>query len=139
MGFYTSSIKIISEGGTVTRLEKTKVVSNYEPSFKYLNVCTQTIENCCRCEKCIRTMLGLDAIGKLDDYRLVFDVEYYKNNKQEYLETLFYKTKITKRNITYNFIYPYLKDQIKFRTKLKVYIKLVFSFVLAITPKRTKT
>ena len=56
-------------------MQKLKIVADYAPSYKYLNVCLKDGNNCGRFEKCVRTMTGLDALGKLDYYREVFDVE----------------------------------------------------------------
>lgn len=115
--FSTKDIKIFSQGGTLTRLEKTKVVSNYLPSYKYLNVCTATAENCSKCEKCTRTILALDAIGKLDNYSYVFDLKYYKENVQKYYSRLIFQRK--QGNINYIELYPLLKDKIAFSSYLK--------------------
>lgn len=77
----TDNLRIESSGAGVTRQNKIKELVKYEPSYKYLNVCTDTGKNCSRCEKCIRTMIGLDATGELDKYSEVFDIDFYKNNK----------------------------------------------------------
>lgn len=134
--FSTNTLKIISEGGTVSRLEKTRKVVNYRPSFKYLNVCTDTIDNCSKCEKCTRTLLALDAIGKLDEYKSVFDVEYYTKNKQKYFETLVMQN--LKRKSDYIELYPYFKNRIKFITKIKGSGRLIKPFVISIIPSRLK-
>lgn len=138
--FSTNTLKIISEGGTLSRLDKTKKVANYKPSYKYLNVCTNTVENCSKCEKCTRTMLGLDAIGKIDEYNKVFDVEYYKNNKQKYFETLVQQN--IRKKSDYTELYPFFKKQIKFSTKIKApikgSIKLILPFAVSLIPTRMK-
>lgn len=115
--FSTDRLKIYSEGGTLTRLEKTSRVVAYAPSYKYLNVCTSTAENCSRCEKCIRTLLALDVLGKLEAYRDVFDIDYYNQHKQYYLKILVIKNAV--HNGTYMELYPYLKKQILFTTRIK--------------------
>ena len=61
-------------------MQKLKIVADYAPSYKYLNVCLKDGNNCGRFEKCARTMTGLDALGKLDYYREVFDVDYYNSH-----------------------------------------------------------
>ena len=108
--FSTENLKLYSEGVNLTRLEKTKEVAKYEPSYNYLNVCVKTSENCGKCEKCRRTLLALDAIGKIDSYTSVFDVDYYKNNKIEYLIFLEVQKKLN--NIFYIEMYPYFKRNI---------------------------
>lgn len=134
--YSTSSLKILSEGGTLSRLEKTRKVANYKPSYKYLNVCTLAVENCSKCEKCTRTLLALDAVNKLDKYKEVFDIEYYKNNKQEYFKTLVTQTAI--KNIEYDGVYPLLKKQIKFPAKIKGLVKLLRPFALSLIPSGMK-
>ena len=64
----------------MTRMTKLKKVVDYVPSYRYLNVCLKDGDNCGVCEKCVRTLLGLDALGKLDEYNQVFDTQYYKQN-----------------------------------------------------------
>lgn len=130
--FSTASMKIISEGATLSRLEKTKKVAQFEPSFEYLNVCPREIENCSKCEKCTRTMLTLDAIGKLEKYDSVFDVEYYRKNKSHYLTTLVQKK--IQNNIFYNELYPYFKKQLNLNIRLKGYLKVILSHAPKLMP-----
>jgi len=134
--FSTNELKIYSEGATSSRLEKTKQVSNYEPSYNYLNVCTNNVVNCNKCEKCVRTLLALDALKKLDKYKTVFDIEYYKKNKQKYYKTLVYQT--LRKNHNYVEIYPYLKSQITFLTKIKGAIMYFPSLVISFIPIKWK-
>ncbi|MBR4996148.1 MAG: hypothetical protein IKY82_08830 [Alistipes sp.] len=86
--FSTRNLRIYSEGEGLTRMEKLKEVVKYKPSYKYLNVCLLTEDNCGKCEKCVRTLLGIDALGELDNYKEVFDIEYYRKNKSWYVQQL---------------------------------------------------
>ena len=36
--------------------------------------------------KCIRTLLTLDALGVIDEYNAVFDIEFDKHNKKVYFQ-----------------------------------------------------
>lgn len=119
------NLKIYCEGMTMTRLEKINDVSKYKPSYKYLNVCIKTANNCSRCEKCMRTLLALDILGILDLYRSVFDIDYYRANKQEYLRNMFIEYKI-KKNTEYDEIYPYFRKQVTLSSRLKTIPVLVF-------------
>lgn len=85
----TSNLKIYSEGGAKTRYEKTDFIKNFFLAQKYLHVCTRRPDNCGTCPKCMRTILSLDALGKLKNFKKVFDINYYKNNKKEYLYWLY--------------------------------------------------
>jgi len=66
-GFYIT-------GPNEKRTEKCASIAGYPPSYEYLNVCLTGSKNCGRCEKCVRTMLELYAVGKLQLYSAVFDV-----------------------------------------------------------------
>lgn len=115
--FSTSQIRILSEGMGSTRLDKLKNVVNYRPSYRYLNVCLKEGDNCGVCEKCIRTLLGLDATGKIDLYKDVFDIQYYKEHKSWYLKQMLIRIKNKKHD--YLEMYPYFKKEISLPMKLK--------------------
>lgn len=56
----------------LSRIEKLKVVAGWEVAFQNVRVCLANVPdklNCCRCEKCVRTMLELEALGLLDKTR----------------------------------------------------------------------
>ena len=91
LNFYTLStenLKIYSEGMEKTRLEKTIDIANFNLAQKNLHVCCSEDYNCGICKKCRRTIMSLEAIGKLDDFKNVFDLEYYQKNKKEYYDWL---------------------------------------------------
>lgn len=86
--FYSISIngmKVISAGGGIKRIDKTRKLATYPPAHKYLNVCVNEPFNDGTCFKCIRTLLSVDATGNVDDFKNVFDIEKYKKNKKNYL------------------------------------------------------
>lgn len=112
--FSIKNLRIYSEGEGMTRMTKLKHISDFKPSYKYLNVCLKTKKNCGKCEKCIRTLLGLDAIGVLEKYKEVFDVEYYYKNKQWYLKQMLLQIANNKHD--YFEIYPFIKKQIYLST-----------------------
>lgn len=87
----TSLFKVYSSNGNLSRLEKTKYISQYVSSYDYLNVCFMDGKNCGKCLKCIRTMLTLDIIGRLEQYRKSFDVDHYRRNQNWYYTNLFYR------------------------------------------------
>ena len=56
----------------LTRIDKLRVVSQWEPGFQNFRVCLANVEdrlNCGKCEKCVRTMLGLLGIDALHKTR----------------------------------------------------------------------
>lgn len=59
--------RVFHDGFELTRQAKTKVVVDYFSSIKEsinIRVCFKNEENCCNCEKCLRTILGIVAEGK---------------------------------------------------------------------------
>jgi hypothetical protein len=59
---------IVDDGGDYTRIEKAKLISDWPDAMRHLHVCFGTnvpgeYKNCCRCEKCIRTMLAFRIAG----------------------------------------------------------------------------
>lgn len=115
--FSTRNLRIYSEGEGLSRMDKVKSIVNYKPSYKYLNVCLKDGDNCGVCEKCIRTLLGIDALGKLDEYNQVFDTQYYKQNKEWYLLQMLKQMASKKHD--YFELYPYFKKDINLKIRLK--------------------
>ncbi|HBF43129.1 MAG TPA: hypothetical protein DDW42_05765 [Desulfobacteraceae bacterium] len=53
----------------MSRLEKLRLVAGWDVALQNIRVCLANVQdrlNCGKCEKCVRTMLGLLAIGALD-------------------------------------------------------------------------
>jgi hypothetical protein len=70
----TDTLTVIHHGATTSRNEKVEAISTWEPAQRFLRVCIDDrrragVENCCRCEKCFRTMLMLEMCGKLGAFR----------------------------------------------------------------------
>jgi hypothetical protein len=68
-----------------SRLEKTKLVAGFPLSRRFLNVCNVTGKNCGKCNKCIRTLFAIDALGVVDDFSEVFDLSSYRLNLGNHL------------------------------------------------------
>lgn len=83
-----SDFNIYSSPMTLNRFEKVKYLSNYPIAQKYLHTCNVKNDNCSVCKKCRRTLLELDACDSLDGFKERFDVDYYRNNIDSYLEYL---------------------------------------------------
>jgi hypothetical protein len=60
----TRAVQIVHDG-VETRIEKLRVLAQHPEVLARVRVCWQNKGglNCCRCEKCVRTMLGLRALG----------------------------------------------------------------------------
>lgn len=66
-----SSSRVTIEHDSVewTRAQKVSEIADWPVAMRHLRVCYQNVEgayNCCRCEKCIRTMLALHGLSRLD-------------------------------------------------------------------------
>lgn len=85
----TESLSFFSAGAEVHRYEKLIKLSDWEPSYRWLHTCygkgVAGEHNCGYCKKCKEAETVLYAIGKLDRYAGVFDVEEYKNNLPKYI------------------------------------------------------
>ena len=79
----TENFELVIDGCQYTRAEKTERISDWKIAQKYLNVCLHPINgghNCSHCEKCMWTLIPLEAMGKLNDFSQVFDIDVYKKN-----------------------------------------------------------
>ena len=68
----SSSVQVRHRDVALSRLDKLRVVAGWETAFQNLRVCLQNVSdrlNCGWCEKCVRTMTALVALGCLDRTR----------------------------------------------------------------------
>jgi hypothetical protein len=115
----TESTAIFSSVANMTRIERTELVSQRSETYDILDVCTNLEENaevlnCTNCEKCLRTALTLDLLGKLNLYERVFDLKKYKVQKDAYVGKLLStkKSSLLNREIC-DLLYE--KDEIKLK------------------------
>lgn len=85
---------ISSTGSGYHRLQKTEMIADMADAFDRLDVCIGPAEkrvqtrNCSTCEKCRRTMLTLDVLGKLQNFAGSFDLDLYKKHREETVRNL---------------------------------------------------
>lgn len=87
----TESTELIADGTQYTRVEKVRNIINYEPVYRYLNVCVSgedNHENCSVCSKCCRTLMTLDSLGKIDDFKDLFNISKYREKAQREYEAI---------------------------------------------------
>ncbi len=77
----TETLTFFSSGMTSTRVEKTERVSRHPLAYEFLNVCVVESHNCSRCNKCLRTIMTLDLLRRLDAFDKVFDVTFFKRSR----------------------------------------------------------
>lgn len=89
----TERTEIIIDGCQSRRVDKLKKIVDWDITKKYLDTCYENNSdgsNCGICGKCLRTLLALEIMGKLDDYADIFDVGRYRKisfaNKVQCLE-----------------------------------------------------
>ena len=76
--FSTSSLRVVHDGASFTRIEKTGIMARLPVAVKSLHVCQAAgIENCSQCEKCYRTMIALDILGKKKAFASTFNWSAY--------------------------------------------------------------
>ena len=82
----SENLKRISDGCQYTRSEKTEQLADRDIAQRFLYVCSgkKSVVNCCTCNKCRRTLLPLDAMGKPDAFSGVFDIEKYRKHAFSY-------------------------------------------------------
>lgn len=75
--FSSDQLQVIHTGTTHSRSRKTEILAEFPSVRKSLRVCFGALNfdqqtgmpiNCCECEKCVRTMVALIIIGKLEDF-----------------------------------------------------------------------
>lgn len=64
----TEACRIVNDGSHLSRAEKVELIAGSREALGVLRVCWMRSDeyNCGRCEKCLRTMVALEAVGALD-------------------------------------------------------------------------
>lgn len=76
----TESLCFYLSGMETKRGKKLELLTDWEPSWRWLHPCTRaaiTSHNCGQCKKCICDQTTLYALDRLGRYEAVFDVDYY--------------------------------------------------------------
>jgi hypothetical protein len=78
---HTAGVDTVRDGMVCLRLDKMTVVASSDTAMRWLRVCWQNRSlayNCGRCEKCLRTMIGLHlagALGRCRTFQQSLDME----------------------------------------------------------------
>ena len=130
----TEIFELVIDGCQYTRAEKIEKINDWDIAKKYLNVCINPKDNgynCSCCQKCVRTLLVLETINKLEDYKNVFDLQVYHQNKK------FFKYKfLLSDDIQSGALIKYLKEH-KMSLPSKIFLKPRF-FLYKIIKKINK-
>ena len=80
----TEKLEFIVDGCQYNRTQKTERISDWDIAHRFLNPCnttsnsTVTPHNCSRCGKFLRTLIAIEALGKLEAFSSVFDLAIYR-------------------------------------------------------------
>jgi len=105
----TDSMEIIHHGSTFRRAEKIGEISDWKLFQKVIRVCSDRgyfkgRRNCSRCEKCVRTMIPIYALGKMEKFK-TFDKPLTRD-----CEGLWWGKKFTSQGLKYKHdIYLFVK------------------------------
>lgn len=118
----TENLEFLSVGNQYSRVEKTKKIAKFEPTYRYLNVCWMEFSNCSQCEKCLRTLLTLELSGQLDKYSNIFDLNIYRKTRDYFI----LKIDHNKQDFYYNEIINYAEQSgIKLKPKMFTHFKKI--------------
>ncbi|MCG5496050.1 hypothetical protein [Ectothiorhodospira variabilis] len=83
----TEKVDMTSVGSQYDRVEKTARILDLEETRRSLDVCVMSKHrgNCSRCGKCLRTMLTLEVLGRLEEFSLIFDLDIYRRHRNHFL------------------------------------------------------
>lgn len=77
----TEALCFYSAGASVKRIRKLEALADWEPAHRWVHPCFVNglgMKNCGRCKKCVRDMISLYAMGKLDRFSPVFDIPAFQ-------------------------------------------------------------
>jgi hypothetical protein len=105
----TDTLDIIHHGATHRRVEKVEEIADWELAQELLWVCLDhkfdnPAWNCSRCEKCMRTMIPLYALGKLEKFKTF--AKPIKNN----WEGLWWARKFSLRHNFITEMFPFVRQ-----------------------------
>lgn len=92
----SESLNFISAGAGLSRGQKVALVAQDARAHHLLDVCvrgaatrsTSEKPNCSTCWKCRRTMVALDALGQLDNFESVFELEKFRSKQWRVLASI---------------------------------------------------
>jgi len=112
----TRSLRFYSSEENLGRYAKTSIVASHPLSRDFLNVCNAEGTNCGKCNKCIRTLLALDALGVIDQFGKVFDLSLYRSLKNTHL--VFHSNQFFRKNPAHLDLDPHILSMIKIRHRI---------------------
>lgn len=115
----TESVSFFSSGTTLTRFDKTKMITHMDLVKKYLNVCIKSGHNCGKCIKCLRTLLTLEVLGEIENFKKVFNLNEYYKRKRRYMISVVARRKLS------NFKQEIYEEMKKSQFKIPVHLQMI--------------
>ncbi len=92
----SETLRIIPAGAGLARSDKVRLIVDRKDAQENLHPCLLHLDkrpeegklNCSRCWKCAMTLMTVESYGKLDDFRAVFDIDYYRANHADLMRVL---------------------------------------------------
>ena len=120
----TESMEIVIANPNMSRVDKTKFIVDNPLTQKYLYVCWKELIanrwpdseiarikdkklNCSHCDKCKRTLLAIDILGKLPLFEKNFDIPYWESVKNKYIAQVIYNKD---NNVFYKELYLLMQE-----------------------------
>lgn len=121
----SESLDIQSEGASYSRSQKIVDIVDLKIVQKNLHVCVDHNHengNCSICQKCVRTLMVIELLGRLNDFGYVFDLEKYFVHKKRNLDKI-----LTKND---SFSVDIKRMMVKSDEKIPLYIRLKVAFLI---------
>jgi len=134
----TESMELVIANPNMSRIDKTRFIIETPLAQKYLYVCWKELIanrwpdsevarikdnylNCTRCDKCKRTLLAIDLMGKLSSYKEIFDLSHWEQVKDSYIAKVIYSKE---DNAFYKDLFELLKEY-NYKPNKKVKLELL--------------
>lgn len=101
----TDKAELVDVGSEYNRVEKMKIISNIKYTRDYLDICIgkkhlkSDFYNCSQCYKCMRALVTFEKLGVLENYNNLFDLNLYRQNKDNYLKKVRRSNQLNDRDL----------------------------------------
>jgi len=140
----TNNVDVLTDGGSVSKIEKIKVISKWEDTYDKLTICHESpkgLQNCGECEKCSMLSTALEMENVLGKYSTFPDtVDRKIVRKGVYIKEHYYYLQAwisfaeTKRRKDIAFDYTYILYKSRLLHHVKIGQKVMCNFSMFISP-----
>jgi hypothetical protein len=115
---------VLAEGDFISRFDKMRDLVEYVPAQRHLNVCFDFADNCCRCEKCRRTLMALECLDGMDKFSSCFSPDKYLKNRDYIWADMILDYE--KGDVYVKEMWPIFKNKLKFKHRLLALYKKLY-------------